>query len=117
MGAHGGPKVEDREDLAVYTDAASTKGGIEAGTGLSSNKRTLTKAGDAVRGEYGGVTCITFDGTNDGVDFSPAVSIAHTDPWTFTVWFYIGNSSSRHRRNLPGKLCVRVPFGPFTEMS
>ena len=104
MGAHGGPRLEEVGELAVYTDAFNQKRGIEAGIGLSANKRTLTKAGNATRGEYGGVTCITYDGTNDGVDFSPAVSVAHNDPWTFAVWFYIGNSTSRHRRNL---LCTR----------
>ena len=105
MGAHGGPKLAEAGELAVYTDAFNQKRGIEAGVGLSANQRTLTKAGNAVRGTYGGVTCITYDGTNDGVDFSPAVSIANNDPWTFVVWFYIGNSSSLHRRHL---LCTRA---------
>ena len=104
MGAHGGPKLEGLEDLTVYTDAANNKRGIEAGVGLSANQRDVTPVNQAARGIIGGTKALIFDGSNDSVDFSPSVSVAHNDPWTFSCWFYIGNSSSQHRRHL---LCVR----------
>ena len=99
MGAHGGPKVEAAQDLAVYTDAYNNKRGIEAGVGLSANQRSVTPVNQAARGEYGGAKCLVYDGTNDSVTFSPAVSIATGDPWTFATWFYIPNHS-RQRRHL-----------------
>ena len=104
MAGHSGPKLKEARDLVVYTDTYNTKYNINTGVGLSSSKRTVSKTNDAYAGTIGGAKSIIFDGTNDSIDFSPAAVISHNQPWTFGVWMYIGNSSSRHRRNL---ICTR----------
>ena len=104
MAGVAGPRVESVRDLEVYTDTYNSKYNINTGVGLSSTRRSVSKTNDAFAGEIGGSKAIIFDGTNDSIDFSPSVSIAHNQPWTFSVWMYIGNSSSRHRRNL---ICTR----------
>lgn len=104
MGGFTGPQVVGKEDVEVYVDTHNQKRGLNAGVGLGKNKKTISKINQAAEGTYGGVKCTSLDGSNDSIDFSPAINISHNNPWTFGVWFYIGNSSTIHRRHL---ICKR----------
>ena len=90
MGAHGGPRVllnNTRNDLVFYFDH---KKSWRKGKDLI-NDNTVTKTGGVDTGIVAGKKCISFDGTNDRLDFDP---VTLQDEWTIMYWFYHAGTGS-----------------------